>query len=107
MKSCPELEELLKEGSGGHAAHCRDCRELLEALTHVDATFDAAFGNLCATPELEYAIRARISRLRSERRPSILPEVLDLIGWAAVIAAVAIALPFFASLLGEVLAGIR
>ncbi len=106
MKSCPELEELLKEGSGGHAAHCRGCRELLDALAHVDATLHAAFGNLRATPELESAISARISRMLSERRPSIVPEVLDLIGWAAVIAAVAIAAPFFASLLSEILAGI-
>ena len=106
MKSCPELEELLKEGSGGHAAHCQECRELLEAVSRVDATLEAALGNLCATPELENAILARISRLRSERRPSILPEVMDLIGWAAVIAAAAIAVPFFASLLSEVLTGI-
>ena len=106
MKGCPDLEELLKEGSGGHAAHCRECRELLEALAHVDATLDAAFGDICAKPDLESAIGARITRMRSQRRPSVLPEVLDLLGWAAVIAAAAVAVPFFASLLSEVLAGI-
>jgi hypothetical protein len=106
MTDCPELEDLLKEGSGGHAAHCSKCRELLDALAQVDSALDAAFGNISAPPDLEIAVRAGISRVCSEGRPSILPEVLDLIGWAAVLAAAAIAVPYFASLLSAVITGI-
>ena len=106
MTDCPELEDLLKEGSGRHAAQCSKCRELLDAYAQVDATLDAAFGNICVTPDLETAVRARIALLSSEPKPSILPELLDLIGWAAALAAAAIAVPYFASLLSAVIPGL-
>lgn len=99
MSDCPQLEDLLKEGSGGHAAQCRECRDLLDALAHVDATLDSAFGSVYAPPDLEAAVRERIARLRGQSRPSVLPEILDLIGWAAVLAAAAVAVPYFSSLL--------
>ncbi len=106
MSDCPAFEDLLKEGSQVHAAQCPRCRELLEALTCVDETLDAAFGKIGAPPDLESALRARIARVRAETKPSILPEILDLIGWAAVLAAAAIAVPYFASLLGAAIPGL-
>ena len=107
MTECPELENLLKDGGGGHAAQCPKCRELLDALAQVDAILNAAFGILRAPPDLETAVRARIARLSAEPKPSILPEVLDLIGWAAALAATAIAIPNFVSLLSAVIPGLR
>jgi len=106
MTDCPELEILLKEGSGGHAAQCPKCRDLLDALAQVDATLNAAFGTLRAPADLETAVRARIARLSAEPKPSILPEVLDLIGWAAAFTATALAVPYFASLLSAVIHGL-
>lgn len=93
--ACPELEDLLREGSGGHAAHCEECRALLEALTHVDATFDAAFADISAPPGLAAAVHARVARELPERGPSLIPEILDFIGWAAVLAMAAIVAPHF------------
>ena len=106
MTDCPGLEDLLKEGSGGHAAQCPKCRELLDALAQVDATLNAAFGILLAPADLETAVRARIARLSAEPKPSILPEVLDFIGWAAALAATALAVPYFAFLLSAVIQGL-
>ncbi|MGA2261150.1 MAG: hypothetical protein ABSH28_06930 [Acidobacteriota bacterium] len=104
--ACPELEDLLSEGSGGHAAHCEECRALLEALAHVDATFDAAFAHISAPPGLAAAVQARVAQTLPECDPSLVPEVLDLIGWAAVLAVAAIVVPRFATLLSAVLAGL-
>ena len=105
MTDCPDLENLLKEESGDHVAQCPKCRELLDALAQVDATLNAAFGILRASPDLETAVRARIARMSAEPKPSIVPEVLDFIGWAAASAAVAIAIPYIASLLSAVISG--
>jgi hypothetical protein len=100
--ACPEFEELLRQGEQGHAAHCEECRALLEALADVDATFEAAFAGVAAPPGLEAAVRARVARLRG---PSLVPEVLDFIGWAAVLALAAIlfprVLPFITALLAQ------
>jgi hypothetical protein len=97
--ACPELEDLVREGLGGHAAHCEECRALLDALADVDAAFDAAFTGVSAPPGLAAAARARIARQMPPRRPSLLPEILDFIGWAAVLALAAVlfprVLPFF------------
>jgi hypothetical protein len=51
------------------------------------------------------AVRARIGYQIPIRRPSILPEALDFIGWAAVLALAAFLLPRLLLRLGVVLAG--
>ncbi len=102
---CPDFEDLLKKENEGHLAVCRECRALLDALAHVDATFDSAFAHISAPPCLASTVRLRISQASPERAPSWIPEVLDLIGWAAVLAMAAIAVPRFAALLSTVLAG--
>jgi hypothetical protein len=93
--ACPELEDLLHESSGDHAAHCEECRALLQALDHVDTTFDAAFVDASAPPGLAAAVRARVARELPECEPSLVPELLDFIGWAAVLAMAAIVIPRF------------
>ena len=104
--ACPEWEDLVREGPGGHAAQCESCRALLEALADVDATFEAAFVGVAAPPGIAAAVHARIARELPVRRPSPFPEILDLIGWAAVLAIAAILLPRFLpaidALLGQV-----
>ena len=93
--ACPELEELLNEGSEGHAAHCEQCHALLAAWAEVDERFDAAFAGICAPKDLASAVHDRIARELPVRVPSLLPEILDLIGWAAVLALTAIVIPRF------------
>lgn len=103
--ACPEFEDLLKESGRSHAESCEACRSLLHGLALVDATFETAFSGISAPPGLEAAVRARIARELQERKPSLLPEFLDLIGWAAVLAVAAILGPRFLPLLDSVLSG--
>ena len=103
--ACPELEDLVREGPSGHAARCEECRALLDALADVDAAFEAAFQGISAPPGLAAAARASIARHIPPRRPSLLPEILDFIGWAAVLALAAVlfprVLPFFEAALAR------
>ena len=101
---CPELEELLLEGTNGHAAHCEACRALLDAWHHVDATLDTALAPICAPPGLAPAVRACVLREEQVCAPSLIPEILDLIGWAAILATAAIVIPRFLPLIQAVLA---
>ena len=59
--SCPEFEDLVREGATCHARHCEPCRALLEALADVDDTLDAAFAGVYAPPRLEASVRARLA----------------------------------------------
>ncbi len=103
--ACPEFEELLSQDGRDHAQHCEECRALLEALKDVDATFEAAFAGVAAPPGLEAAVRARAARETRLRAPSLVPEILDFIGWAAVLALAAVlfprVLPFITSMLAQ------
>jgi hypothetical protein len=103
--ACPEFEDLVREGAGGHAARCERCRALLDALGDVDAAFEAAFAGVAAPPGMAAAVRARVAREFPLRRPSPLPEILDLIGWAAVLALAAVLLPRFLPLIDAALGG--
>jgi hypothetical protein len=51
-------------------------------------------------------VRARMARELPERGPSLVPEFLDFIGWAAVLAVAAIVVPRFLPLISAVLAGL-
>jgi len=103
--ACPEFEDLVREGASGHAARCEECRALLSALADVDAAFEAAFAGVSAPPGLVAAVRAQSCRELPWRRPSMLPEVLDFIGWAAVLALAVVLLPRFLPLIDAALAG--
>lgn len=102
--ACPEFEELVREGAGGHAARCERCRALLEALAEVDAALEAEFVGVCAPGGLAAAVRERVAWEPRLRGPSVLPEVLDLIGWAAVLAIAAVLMPHVLPLLNAALA---
>jgi hypothetical protein len=101
--ACPELEDLLRDGAGGHAARCEECRALLDSLADVDATLESAFAGISAPPSLAALARARIARQIPLRAPSVLPEVLDFIGWAAILALAAVLFPRFLPLLDAAL----
>jgi hypothetical protein len=103
--SCPEFEDLVREGATGHAQHCEQCRALLEALADVDDSLDGAFAGVSAPLHLAASVRARVAIEAPIRRPSMIPEVLDFIGWAAVLALAAVWLPHLLLRLTAVLAG--
>jgi hypothetical protein len=100
--ACPTLEDLLSGKSGNHVLHCQDCRALLDALVEIDSVFESAFAGISAPADLAAAVRSRISSVDLIRRPSPIPEFLDLIGWAAVFVIAAIILPRFVSVLSSI-----
>jgi hypothetical protein len=104
--ACPDFEELVRNGAGSHAARCERCAALLEALADVDATLCGAYGNITAPPALSAAVRLRIDREQARRGPSLLPEILDFIGWAALLALIATLAPRFLPLVGAALSRI-
>jgi hypothetical protein len=99
--ACPGFEELLRQGPGGHASHCEDCGALLGAWTDVDSRLNTAFRNVSAPPSLAAAVRMRIAQEEDIRRPTPLPEILDFIGWAAVLTLCAVLAPLFIPLLNR------
>jgi hypothetical protein len=101
--ACPELEDLLIGRAGDHALHCKNCRALLESSAEVDSIFETAFAGISAPAEISSAVRVHISVNGRLQRVSPIPEILDLIGWAAVLAMAAIILPRFPALLSSIL----
>jgi hypothetical protein len=104
--ACPNFEDLLNGKSRDHALNCKDCRALLEAFAEIDSVFESAFAGIAAPAGMAAAVRVRIRHASLDRRPSPVPEFLDLIGWAAVLAAAAILLPRFTAFVGSILAGL-
>jgi len=102
--ACPEFDDLLREGAGGHAERCEECRALLDALARVEGIFDRAFTGIGAPPGMAAAVRARLMRECPVPRPSVIPEILDFIGWAAVLAVIAIVIPRFLPLISAMMA---
>jgi hypothetical protein len=100
--ACPDFETLLGEGPNGHAASCEHCAALLESLAEVDATLEAAYGAISAPPSVAAAVRSRIAAQQAVRRLPILPDVLDFIGWAALLALVAVMAQRFLPPLGVI-----
>ena len=103
---CPDFEDLVNDRDGNHAAHCEDCRALLDAMADVDATLEAAFAGISAPPSLAAAVRARVARDFPMRRPSLVPELLDFIGWAAVLTLAAVLIPRFLPLINAAIASV-
>jgi predicted anti-sigma-YlaC factor YlaD len=93
--ACPEFEDLLSGRCEEHLLHCERCRALLEAHAEVDHVFEKAFKGITAPESIVSTVLARIrpGAKKIPKRPSPVPEFLDLIGWAAVLASVAIVLP--------------
>jgi hypothetical protein len=91
--ACPSFEDLLRDGADGHAQRCEECRALLEAWADADATLEANLAGIVAPASLAPAVRTRVARELPLRAPSIVPEILDFMGWAAVLAVAAILVP--------------
>jgi hypothetical protein len=93
---CAEFEERLLEYAGlangeracvdAHAAQCSSCREFLESLHMVDSQLTAQLAGVEVTPAFAPAVRRRVRRETVAARPSLVPELLDLVGWGAIVA---------------------
>lgn len=95
---CASFEDLLldygelacaeREAVDAHLAGCPACREYLEALAQLDLRLAGLFAGVQASPAFRKRVLARVSLEGDLARPSFLPEVLDFIGWAAILAVV-------------------
>jgi anti-sigma factor RsiW len=93
---CAEFEERLLEYAelangerarvDAHTAQCSNCREFLEALRTVDFQLTSQLASLEVTPAFAPAVRKRVRREGSAARPSLVPELLDFVGWGAIVA---------------------
>jgi len=92
---CPEFDNVLKGTAGDHALRCEECAAMLESLTDAEAILEPALAGVSAPPSLAAAARMRIAAESRRKGPSILPELLDLIGWASVLALAAVLFPRF------------
>jgi len=94
--ACPEFEDRLIEYADiegdaracvdTHLAECASCREFLEALRVVDTELTARFAGREVSAAFVPAERRRVEREASARRLSFVPEILDFVGWGAIVA---------------------
>jgi anti-sigma factor RsiW len=99
---CAEFRELLVEYAelvgdararvDSHLAQCSGCREFLGALQTVDAALAARFCGRETSAAFATAVRRRVGRETAMRRPSFIPEVLDFVGWGAIVVLIALAI---------------
>jgi len=94
--ACPEFEDRLIEYAGlegearvcvdTHLDECAGCRQFLEALQIVDAQLTARFAGREVSAAFGPAVRRQVEREASARRLSFVPEILDFVGWGAIVA---------------------
>jgi len=96
--ACAEFEELLidyqdlpfpeRTKVDAHLAGCTGCREYLSILRQLDDDFTAQYSGMTANRGLQLRIRSRIAAETRLARLSYLPEILDFIGAAGIVAIV-------------------
>lgn len=69
-----------------HVACCGACRELLQALHTMDAELTAEFAGHTLSADFGAAVQRRVRREAAPPAPSRVPEFLDSLGWAAIVA---------------------
>jgi anti-sigma factor RsiW len=94
--ACAEFEERLLEYAelangerarvDAHTAQCSSCREFLESLGTVDSQLTAQLAGLELTPAFAPAVLRRVRHEGAATRPSLVPELLDFVGWGAIVA---------------------
>jgi len=101
--TCPEFEELLldydkqkaqqRSTVDAHVSACESCRTLQSALAEVDTRLEREYPAIQASPVFDNRVHARIRTLDAAvRKPSLLPELLDFVGYLSVTAALLVTL---------------
>lgn len=83
-----ELSAAERETVDAHLAGCADCREYLDAAEQLDIRLADLYGGARVSPAFQEALASRVKSEVPLAKPSWLPEVLDFIGWAGILAAV-------------------
>ena len=82
-----------------HVSGCAECREFLDALRTVDAGLTAELWSAPAvSAAFAPAVRRRIRQESRMIRPSVVPELLDLVGWGATVALIGLMAWWFSPL---------
>jgi anti-sigma factor RsiW len=99
MMPCRSFEDLLlgyselsvseRDRVDAHVAGCAECREYLAVLDQIDGQLAGEYSGARAPAGFERSVLARVTAGRLPAGPTWVPEILDCIGWAAVIAAAA------------------
>src|SRR5437879_4443896 len=97
-----ELPQDERRRVDAHAAGCAGCREFLDALVLVDEELSAQFSGREVSAGFTGALTARIRREPAPRRPSFVPELLDFVGWGAIVALIALVVYWLAPHMPEV-----
>ena len=98
--TCRECEERLAEWdaldgedracAAAHLDRCPDCRLRAEDIEALDDALAVHFSGIALPAGFAARVRAQTRRIPLMRPPSAMPEVLDFIGWAAVLAVAAV-----------------
>ena len=81
-----ELDADQRESVSAHLIQCQDCQSFLSALSAVDTALHAAFAHTAVSADFSNSVTQKLLSQTARYRPSLIPEMLDAIGWAAVIA---------------------
>jgi hypothetical protein len=94
MKACEGFEERLldyselasdaREAVDVHLQACTNCREFLNVLSQLDTALARAYEQVSAPDAIQSNVLTRIETERALRPMSVVPELLDFIGWASV-----------------------
>src|SRR5579872_3444446 len=82
-----------------HLAQCAACRDFWEALKAVDAHLSAQFTRSGVSADFASQVRRRVTRQSSVERLSYIPEILDFVGWGAIVALLGLAAWWFSPLI--------
>src|SRR5947209_3709990 len=82
-----ELSAAEREPVDAHLAGCADCREYLDAAAQLDIRLADLYGGARVSAAFQGAVLSRAKAEVPLAKPSWLPEALDFIGWAGIIAA--------------------
>ena len=85
-----ELSDDERASVDTHVAGCPECREFLETLHLVDSALTAKFARCEVSGAFSTTVRQRIRRAAPIPRPSLIPELLDFVGWGAIVALAAL-----------------
>jgi anti-sigma factor RsiW len=77
-----------------HIAACETCRDHLATLEHADRSLTSLLSSTNPSPDFADRVQARAPRLD---RPRMLPELLDLAGWSAIIAILSLVALYWAA----------
>src|SRR5712692_4131385 len=98
--ACSEFEDVLVEyaeltdderrRADAHLAICPGCREFVQALDSVDVRLTEHYAGREVPGGFTEAVRSRVRREAAMRRPSFVPEILDFVGWGAIVALIAL-----------------